>query len=77
MRPAMMTAVMTGTSSLDRARERTPPTAFVSPSLANSLVNCRVQTKNLLVVGEREKEAEKHTHTHTHTQREREREREN
>jgi len=40
----MITAVITGMSSLESARERTPPTALVRPSLANSRVNWIVKT---------------------------------
>lgn len=42
--PAMIMQVMTGVSSLDRARARTPPTDLVNPSLANSLINWMVNT---------------------------------
>jgi hypothetical protein len=41
--PAMMMAVTTGESSLARARDNTPPTDLVSPSLANSRTNCKAK----------------------------------
>jgi hypothetical protein len=45
--PAMMMAVTTGESSLARARDNTPPTDLVSPSLANSRTNCKPNLQNV------------------------------